>query len=165
MAEPLAAAELLDAALTAALGPVDALTSDAIAGICNDAIGGVLGPELAGALSSDRRLLPLIAPWVSDLARGLQFQSRKGAGEPPSSELLTLLASLPLTDDEVRRWAETIDLATVLTLDRVIEQALGPGAAARDPAINEAAAPWLAGLKLGYRIHLVLELLRLASGG
>ena len=29
------------------------------------------------------------------------------------------------------------------------------------PRANEAAAPWLAGLKLGSRIHLVQELLRL----
>jgi hypothetical protein len=165
MAEPLEAAELLDAALTAALGPVDALTSDAITGICNDAIDSVLGPELAGALRSDRRLLPLIAPWVRDLARGLQFQSRNGADEPPSSALLTFLASRPLTDDEVRRFAETIDLATVLTLDRVVEQVLGPDAGARDPVINEAAAPWLTGLKVGYRIHLAIELLRLSSPG
>jgi len=53
----------------------------------------------------------------------------------------------------------------VLTLDRVLEQVLGPGASARDPRANEAAAPWLTGLKLGSRIHLVLELLRLLLPG
>jgi hypothetical protein len=46
-------------------------------------------------------------------------------------------------------------------MGRVLEQVLGPGAGARDPRANEAAAPWLAGLKLGSRIHLVQELLRL----
>jgi hypothetical protein len=35
----------------------------------------------------------------------------------------------------------------------------GPGT--RDPRANETAAPWLGGLKLGSRIHLVQELLRL----
>jgi hypothetical protein len=42
---------------------------------------------------------------------------------------------------------------------------LGPGSRARNPAVNEAAAPWLAALKLGYRVGLVLELLRLALPG
>lgn len=49
----------------------------------------------------------------------------------------------------------------MLTLGFVLEQVLGPGAGARDLRANEAAAPWLAGLKLGSRIHLVQELLRL----
>ena len=43
MAEPLSAGELLDVMLTTALGPVDDLTGDAIAGICNDALHAVLG--------------------------------------------------------------------------------------------------------------------------
>jgi len=30
---------------------------------------------VAVALRADRRLLPVIAPWVLDLARGLQYQS------------------------------------------------------------------------------------------
>jgi hypothetical protein len=46
-------------------------------------------------------------------------------------------------------------------MGRVLEQVLGPGADARDPRANEAAAPWLAGLTLGSRIHLIQELLRL----
>jgi hypothetical protein len=46
-------------------------------------------------------------------------------------------------------------------LGGILEQVLGPGAGARDPGANEAAAPWPAGLKLGSRIHLVQELLRL----
>jgi len=52
-----------------------------------------------------------------------------------------------------------------LTVGRIVEQVLGPGGCARDPALNEAAAPWLAGLKLGYRIGLALELLRLSLSG
>jgi len=66
-----------------------------------------------------------------------------------------------ITAADAARLAETIDLAAVLTLGRVLEQVLGPGTATRDPRANEAAAPWLAGLKLGSRIHLVQELLRL----
>lgn len=156
---------LLDRTLITVLGPVDAATAAAITGICDDALGSVLGPALAGALRADPRLLPLVAPWVMDLARGLQFQSRNGAGEPATTELLTRLASRPLAGDRKERFAETIDLAVALTLGRVTEHVLGPGASARNPDANEAAAPWLAGLKLGYRIGLVIELLRLSSSG
>lgn len=157
------AAGLLDETLTAALGPVDAMTATAITGICDDAIGSVLGPALAGMVRDDPRLVPLVAPWARDLARGLQYQSQRGPGQPPTAELLTRLAGRPLTGDQVRRFAETADLAAVLTLDRLLEQVLGPGACGRDPAANQTAAPWLAGLQLGYRIHLVLELLRLLA--
>jgi hypothetical protein len=161
MAEPLTGGELLDSALAAVLGPVDDATAEAIAGICNDALRDVLGPVLAGQLLMDRRRLPLAAMWVWDLARGLQFQSREGAAEPATADLLALLGGLGLAGLNCRRLAEQIDIAAVLTLDRVVAQVLGPGATARDPRINEDAAPWLTGLKLGTRIHLVQETLRL----
>ena len=160
-AEPLRPAELLDETLAAPLGPVDDLTGEAIAGIRNDALHAVLGPAIAGALLADRRLLPLAAPWVRDLARGLQYQSRHGGPEPGTASLLTRLGGPGITAADAAWMAETIDLAAVLTLGRVLEQVLGPGAGGRDPRANEAAAPWLAGLKLGSRIHLVQELLRL----
>jgi hypothetical protein len=161
MAEPLCAGELLDVTLTTALGPVDDLTGEAIAGICNDALHAVLGPAVAGALLADRRLLPLAAPWVRDLARGLQYQSRHDGPEPRTVSLLARLGGPGITAADALRMAETVDLAAVLTLDSVLEQVLGPGASARDPQANETAAPWLGGLKLGSRIHLVQELLRL----
>jgi hypothetical protein len=131
----------LDQALTAVLGPVDRQTSAAITGICDDAIAGVPGSALAETLRADPRLLHLVASWVMDLARGLQFQSRNAPCEPATTELLTRLACYPLPEDQVRRYAETIDLAAVLTLGRVTEHVLGPGAGARDPAANEAVAP------------------------
>jgi len=161
VAAPLGAGELLDDTLTAALGPVDDLTGDAIAGICNDALYAVLGPVVAGALLADRRLLPLAAPWVRDLARGLQFQSREGSREPGTGDLLIRFGGPRIPAAEAQRLAEALDLVAVLVQGRVVEQVLGPGAGARDPRANEAAAPWLGGLKLGSRIHLVLELLRL----
>jgi hypothetical protein len=164
-AEPLGAGELLDEALTAALGPVDDLTGQAIAGICNDALHAVLGPAVADALLADRRLLPLAAPWVRDLASGLQFQSREGPREPATADLLLRLGGAAVTAADARRLAEALDLAAVLAQGRVLDHVLGPGAGARDPRANEAAAPWLGGLKLGSRIHLVLELLRLLPGG
>lgn len=160
-AGPFGAGELLDETLTAALGPIDIATRDAIAGICNDALDTVLGPAVAGALRADRRLLPLAAPWARDLARGLQYQSRHGGPEPDTASLLTCLGGPRITTSDAARLAGTIDLAMALILGRVMEQVLGPGAAARDPEANEAAAPWLTGLKLGSRIHLVQELLRL----
>jgi hypothetical protein len=64
MAEPFRPGELLDQSLAAVLGPVDDLTGEAIAGICNDALHAVLGQAVVGALLADRRLLPVIAPWV-----------------------------------------------------------------------------------------------------
>ena len=165
MGDLLSAHEVLDEALTAALGPVDDITGEAIAGICNDALDDVLGPILVRAVRDDRRKLPLVAPWVWDLARGLQFQSRNGAREPATAELFARLGRRQLAGQDAQRFAETVDLAAVLTLDRVLEQVLGPGASARDPRANEAAAPWLTGLKLGSRIHLILELLRLLPPG
>ncbi len=165
MAELLGAGEVLDDTLTAALGPVDGVTGEAIAGICNDALEDVLGPDLVSALRADRQLLPLVAPWVWDLACGLQFQSQNGPAEPATAELIARLGRRELAAADARRFAEAVDLAAVLTLDRVLEQVLGPGASARDPRANEAAAPWLTGLKLGSRIHLVLELLRLLLPG
>jgi hypothetical protein len=162
-AEPFRPGELLDETLAAVLGPADSATGDAIAGICNDALDAVLGPAAVGALLADRRLLPRVAPWVLDLARGLQYQSRHGSPEPRTVSLLARLGGpgTGISAAEAIRLAETVDLAAALTMGLVLEQVLGPGAGARDPLANEAAAPWLAGLKLGSRIHLVQELLRL----
>ena len=103
----------------------------------------------------------MTAPWARDLARGLQYQSRHDGPEPRTVSLLARLGGPGITAADAVRMAETVDLAAVLTLGRVLEQVLGPGAGARDPRANEAAAPWLGGLKLGSRIHLVQELLRL----
>ncbi len=161
IAEPFRPGELLDQSLTAALGPVDDLTGEAIAGICNDALHAVLGPAVASELLADRRLLPVIAPWVLDLARGLQYHSRHGSPEPRTINLLARLGGPCVPAAEAARLAETVDLAAVLITGRVLEQVLGPGAGARDPRANDAAAPWLAGLKLGLRIQLVQELLPL----
>lgn len=49
-----------------------------------------------------------------------------------------------------------------LTLDRLLEPVLGPGACNAPVEVNHAALPWLTPLKLGYHVHLALELLRLA---
>lgn len=161
----LEADELLDSALAGTLGPADAQTRHAIAAICNDALAEVLGPAVAGLLRADHGLLARVAPWVWDLARGLQYQSRYGAIQPATADLLTSLRGRPLPSGQTQQFAQTIDLAVTLTLDRVTEQVLGLGACSRDPAANEATAPWLAGLTLGYRIHLAQELLRLSATG
>lgn len=161
LAGPLRVSELIDRSLVAALGPVDAATGEAIAGICNDALRDVLSPAVIGALLADHRLLPMVAPWVLDLARGLQFRGRELTPEPATADLITRLGGPGISAADARRLAETADLAAVLILGRVLEQVLGLGAAARDPRANEAAAPWLPGLKLGFRIYLVQEALRL----
>ena len=161
LAEPLRASELIDGSLVAALGPVDAATGEAIAGICNDALRDVLSPAVIGAVLADHRLLPMVAPWVLDLARGLQFRGRELTPEPATADLITRLGAPGISAADARRLAETADLAAVLILGRVLEQVLGPGAGTRDPRANEAAAPWLPGLKLGFRIYLVQEALRL----
>jgi hypothetical protein len=79
------------------------------------------------------RLLPLAAPWVRDLARGLQYWSRHGGPEPATASLLTRLGGPGITTASAARLAGTVDLATALILGRVLDQVLGPGAAARDP--------------------------------
>jgi hypothetical protein len=151
--------------LDPALGPTDEQASAAITGICGDALHAVLGPSLARAALADPALLTRIAPWARDLARGLQYRDRFGAGDPPTPDLVTWLAGRPLPEDQARRFAETVDLAAALTLGRVTDQVLGPGSGARHPAANDLAAPWLPALQLGYRIGLVLELLRLSGYG
>jgi hypothetical protein len=158
-------AGLLDPVLTGLLGPADEETAAAITGVCGDALHAVLPETFARAVLADPVLLARAAPWALDLARGLQYQDRAGPGDPPTTELLTRLTRAPLSDDQARGFAETVDLAVVLTLGRLTEQVLGPGAGARNPVANQAAAPWLAALKLGYRVGLVLELLRLTAPG
>jgi hypothetical protein len=153
---------LLDPVLIELLGPVDEETAAAITGICDDALHAVLGPV---PIQDAPVLLTRAAPWVRDLARGLQFQARTGAGDPPTDGLVALLASRPLSDPQVRQFAETVDLSVVLTLSHLTDQVLGPGSGARNPVANDTAAPWLAALKLGYRVGLVLELLRLTRPG
>jgi hypothetical protein len=151
--------------LDPALGPAGEQASAAIIGICGDALHAVLGPGLARAATADPELLTRIAPWARDLARGLQYRDRYGAGDPPTAELVARLAGRPIPGDQARRFAETVDLAVVLTLGRLTDQVLGPGSGMRDPAANDLAAPWLPALQLGYRIGLVLEILRLSRSG
>lgn len=151
--------------LDPALGPVSDQASAAITGICSDALHVALGPELARAALADPAFLTRIAPWVRDLARGLQYRDRHGPGEPPTDELVTRFAGRPLSVRQRLRFAETVDLAAALTLGRVTDQVLGPGSGGRNPAVNDLAAPWLPTLQLGYRIGLVLEILRLSDSG
>lgn len=151
--------------LDPALGPTGEQAAAAIAGICGDALQAVLGPELARAALADPALLARIAPWTRDLARGLQYRDRYGPGEPPTAQLVTRLASRPLSAAQTLRFAETADLAVILTLGRITDQVLGAGSGARHPAASELAAPWLPALQLGYRIGLLLELLRLSDPG
>lgn len=153
--------DVLDAGLAVLLGATDEASGDAIAAICNDALRDVVGPAVLSALRADPARLPLVAPWLWDLARGLQYQSRHGPAEPSTTVLLACLSCQEMAGADARRLADVIDIAVVCTLDRVLAQVLGPGASGRDPRLNEAAAPWLAGLKLGARIHLVQEMLRL----
>jgi len=161
VAEVLDAEELLDDVLVAALGPLQPDIVDAIVGICADALATTIGPQILAALGNDRRRLPLVAPWIFDLGRGLVVLERHGPRELPSSQLLDLLSSRHLNERDRTRYAETVDLATTLTLDRVLEHVLGPGACARDPRANALAAPWLGALTYGHRVHIALELLRL----
>ena len=153
--------ELIDDALAKAVGPVDSFVGDAIFAICHEAAENVLGRAVIEALGSDRGRLALVAPWIWDLARGLHFQGRDGRPEMSTSELLSLLAPVSHDSPQTQRCAEAIDLSATLTLDRLFESVLGPGACSRPSEENEAAVPWLTPLKLGYRIHLALEFLRL----
>ena len=160
MHDLLAKEALIDKALTDAIGPVDRFVADAIVSICNEAVEQVLGPAVIEALRNDHNRLALAAPWVWDLARGLHFQGRNGRANLPTAELLSVLGP-QLQHSQLHRFAEAIDISIALTLDRLLESVLGPGTCSRNPEENEAAVPWLNPLKLGYRIHLVLELIRL----
>jgi len=152
---------LLDRALVATFGPVDPPVVEAIVDICNDAIAEVLGPSIMEILRADGRLIPLVAPWVADLARGLLMSSLRGPGQLSTSELLRLFGGTRLAECDIARCAQVIDLSTVLTLDRVLDHVLGEGAGAKDPSANDAAVQWLSPLQYGHRVHLTLELVRL----
>ena len=160
MHDLLAQEVLLDRALTEAIGPVDRFVADAIVSICNEAVEYVLGAAVVEVLGNDLDRLALAAPWVWDLARGLHFEGRDGRPDLPTAELLSVIGP-QLQDPQLHHFAEAVDVATALTLDRLLESVLGPGACSRNPEENEAAVPWLIPLELGYRIHLVLELIRL----
>lgn len=165
MAEVLNAEELLDRVLVATLGPFQPDIVDAVVGVCTDALASTVGPEILAVLGGDPRRLSVVAPWVFDLARGLLVLQRDGPKELPSSDLLYQLSDQRLSEHDCARFAETVDLAATLTLDRVLEHVLGPGACARDPQANASTAPWLAALTYGHRIHIALELLRLLPAG
>lgn len=81
LAEVIGADVLLDEALLGALGPVDPQIVGAIVGICNDALVATLGPAIVDVIGTDRRLVPLVAPWTADLARGLLVLASHGPGE------------------------------------------------------------------------------------
>jgi len=165
MSEPLGPDRLLDPALLEALGPLEPDIVDAIVGICNDALAATLGPAIVDLLDRDPRLVSLVAPWSADLARGLVVLHKHGPAEHSSADLLGLLSRNRISGPDRTRYAETVDLAAILTLDRVLEHVLGPGAGARSPRENDEAAPWLRALTYGHRIHLSLELLRLLPAG
>jgi hypothetical protein len=165
MSELLNTEGLVDPALETCIGPFDADVLGAVVGICTDALVATVGPRILAELETDRTRLPLVAPWVFDLARGLLVLGRYGPRERSSSELLDLLSGRQLDEDDRTRMAETVDLAATLTLDRVLEHVLGPGACARDPRANAVDAPWLTALAYGHRVHIALELLRLLPAG
>ena len=128
-AEPFRPGELLDETLAAALGPVDDRHRRRDRRDLQRRAARRPRARHRRALLADRRLLPLAAPWVRDLARGLQYQSRHGSPEPRTVSLLARLGGPGITAADATRLAETVDLAAVLTLGRVLEQVLGPGAA------------------------------------
>jgi hypothetical protein len=164
MAEVLNAEELPDPMLSATVGPFRPDIVGATVGVCTDDLASTVDPEILAVLGSEPRRLSVVAPWVFDLARRLLVQ-RDGPKELPSSGLLYQLSGQRLSEHDCARFAETVDLAATLTLDRVLEHVLGPGACARDPQANASTAPWLAALTYGHRIHIALELLRLLPAG
>jgi hypothetical protein len=153
--------ELLDPMLTQAIGPVDAVSVAAIAGVCNDAVTAVLGASIIAELATDSARRWLVVPWVKDLARGLQLRSVKGPIEVQTTSLLRMLSGDRMSEDDLQRAGSSIDIAVALQLGDVLEQVLGPGATQRLPSENEARLTWIETLKLGYHVHLVLEFLRL----
>jgi len=123
-----------------------------------------VGPAILAVLDADRRLIPFVAPRVFDLARGLLVLQRHGPRELPGGDLLDLLSGHSLSEHDCRRFAETIDLAATLTLDRVPEHVLGPDACRKEPGARATETPWLAALTYGHPVHIALELLRLLPG-
>jgi hypothetical protein len=152
---------LLDETLAERIGGVDDVTLESIHDICQDALIAVVGPIAREILRQDPKLAERTVPWIWDLARGLHYQSIYGPAAPLTIELMRQLG-FGFVDMQIQdAVADRIDLAFVLTEDRIAEYVQGHGAISRDPAERERAYPWYDRLRLGYRIHLVLEALRL----
>ena len=72
----------LDPELTRLLGPVDAHTARAIAGICDDALVAVLGQPLASAAQADPALMARVAPGVPDRRAACNSRTPAARGRP-----------------------------------------------------------------------------------
>jgi hypothetical protein len=106
-----------------------------------------------------------VAPWILDLARGLHYQHLRGPDLPSTARLIDDLAFTPFETSIRDRLAEGIDWAYILTEDRIAEYLQGPGAIKRAPAHRERDFPWYGRLKIGYRIALTNEAIRLICRG
>jgi hypothetical protein len=157
----LIAEDLLDPVLVDRFGSADAVTLHEIVKICEEALVKVLGPGVEEFLLLNESMAQLVVPWVWDLARGLHYQSVFGPGAPLTIRLVDQLSSVPLSASD-RDWiSERIDLAYILTADRIAQFIQGRGGISRDPIMREQVFPWYGRLEIGYRIHLTTEALRL----
>jgi hypothetical protein len=159
----LRAGDLLDPILIAKIGIIDTNTLQELFSLCEEAAATVLGAETWSFLSRDELLLERTVPWIWDLARGVHFQHFLGTAVPLTRDLLSQLSSKPL--DEALRFiiADRVDMAFILTEDRVAEYVQGRGAIRLNAVRRERSFPWYPRLQLGYRIRLTTEALRLMS--
>lgn len=153
--------DLLDPVLVDRFGKADAATLCEIVNICQEALVKVLGASFQEFLSANEATAQRLVPWIWDLARGLHYQSACGPVAPLTIELVDQLSFLPLPI-VYRDWiAEQIDMAYILTADRIAQFIQGHGGISRDPVQREQVFPWYGRLEIGYRIHLTTEALRL----
>lgn len=153
--------DLLDPVLVGRFGNADAVTLNEITNICEEALIKVLGPGIREFVSVNQTAAQMVVPWVFDLARGLHYQSVCGPDLPLTIKLVDQLSRVPIPT-VYRNWiAEQIDMAYILTADRVAQFIQGRGGISRDPAMREQIFPWYGRLEIGYRIHLTTEALRL----
>jgi hypothetical protein len=155
--------DLLDGFLVERIGGVSDTTLESILSVCEDAATAVVGCEIGRAVLRDPPLTERMLGWIWDLARGLHYQSIYGSDMPSTRELIERLGP-PYLDMDIRAIiADRVDWAFILIEDRLAEHVQGRNAIKLSGVERERTFPWYDRLKLGYRIRLTTEALRLAS--
>lgn len=155
--------DLLDEELAAKIGGVSAVTLESMLHLCEDAVAEVIGMPAGQVVLDDLRMAERVVAWIWDLSRGVHYQSIYGPDMPATQELVERLGSQPLDTATRQTLSDRIDWAFILTEDRIAECIGGRHSIRRPMVMGEAEFPWYDRLKLGYRIRIVMEALRLIS--
>jgi len=155
--------DLLDEELAAKIGDINTVTLESILRICEDAVAEVIGMPAGQLVLHDVRMAEKVVAWIWDLSRGVHYQSIYGPDMPMTQELVERLGPQSLDTAMRQTLSDRIDWTFILTEDRIAQCIGGRNSIRRPGATSEGEFPWYDRLKLGYRIRIVMEALRLIS--